>query len=203
MSLEVRELFMVASHRYTADEQMRRLADYWSRLHGGLPAPLTVRVLSPERDFYLDLAGGNRIPKAMEHQARSVEELRAAGVGVHRVLLLHDGSAADAELFEAVLTMLDPQVKLGLLPLSAGDAGMMKREQEQARKLGRPLTVVQLSPPDGPAVVERLRADQYDLIILPMAGVAAGVVPRTLDERTQYVLLHAPCRVFLAAPAVG
>ena len=198
MSLEVQELYMGASHRYTADEQMRLLADYWDRLHGGLPAPLTVRVLSPERDFYLDLAGGNRIPKAMEHQARSVTELRAAGAGVHRVLLLHDGSAADAALFEAALTMLDPQVKLGLLPLSAGDAGVMRREEDQARKLGRPLTVVQLSPPDGPAVVERLRADQYDLIILPMAGAS-----RTMDERTLYVLAHAPCRVFLAAPAVG
>ncbi len=116
-----------------------------------------MRILGPARDVYLDLGGGNRIPKKIEYLARSVAELRAAGVGVHGVLLLHDGSAADAGLFEAVLTMLDPQVKLGLMPLSAGDAGAMRREEEQARKVGRPLTVVQLSTPDGPALVERLR----------------------------------------------
>ena len=44
--------------------------------------------------MYLDLAGGNRIPKISERQARSVAELRAAGVGVDRVLLLHDGTPA-------------------------------------------------------------------------------------------------------------
>ena len=77
-----------------------------------------MRILSRERDVYLDLGGGNRIPKISRTQARSVAELRAAGVGVDRVLLLHDGSPADSDLFQAVLTMLDPQVKLALLPLS-------------------------------------------------------------------------------------
>ena len=157
MELQAQELYVGASHRYRADVQMEHLAFYWIALHGGRPAPLTVRILGPARDVYLDLGGGNRIPKKIEYLARSVAELRAAGVGVHGVLLLHDGSAADAGLFEAVLTMLDPQVKLGLMPLSAGDAGAMRREEEQARKVGRPLTVVQLSTPDGPALVERLR----------------------------------------------
>ena len=55
----------------------------------------------------------------------------------------------------------------------------------------------------GPAVVERLRTDAYDLVIVPM-GEAAGLPLRSLDERTLYVLTHAPCRVFLAAaPVVG
>ena len=49
--------------------------------------PLTVRILSRERDVYLDIAGGNRIPKISERSARSVAELRAAGVGVDRVLI--------------------------------------------------------------------------------------------------------------------
>ena len=62
--------------------------------------------------MYFDLAGGNRIPKIGERQARSVAELRAAGVGVSRVLLVHDGTPESSDLFKAVLTMLDPQVAL-------------------------------------------------------------------------------------------
>ena len=53
-----------------------------------------MRLLSRDRDMYLDLAGGNRIPKISERQARTVAELRAAGVGVDRVLLVHDGTRA-------------------------------------------------------------------------------------------------------------
>ena len=83
---------MGASNKYTADEQLEQIAFYWMNLHDGEPAPLTVRLLSRDRDVYLDLAGGNRIPKISERQARSVAELRAAGVGVDRVLLVHDGT---------------------------------------------------------------------------------------------------------------
>ena len=43
----------------------------------GACEPLTVRILSRNRDVYLDLGGGNRIPKISERQARSVAELRA------------------------------------------------------------------------------------------------------------------------------
>ncbi len=100
---------MGASNKYTADEQLEQIAFYWISLHDGQPAPLTVRILSRDRDMYLDLAGGNRIPKISERKARSVAELRAAGVGVDRVLLLHDGSPASSDLFQAVLTMLDPR----------------------------------------------------------------------------------------------
>src|SRR5262249_51977311 len=90
--LQAHELIMGASNIYTADEQLEQIAFYWISLHGGNPAPLTVRILSRDRDMYLDLAGGNRIPKISERKARSVAELRAAGVGVDRVLLLHDGT---------------------------------------------------------------------------------------------------------------
>src|ERR1700757_4777886 len=86
-------------------------------MHEGNPAPLTVRILSRDRDMYLDLGGGSRVPKISERRARTVAELRAAGVGVDRVLLAHDGSSGNSDLFQAVLTMLDPEVVLGILPL--------------------------------------------------------------------------------------
>ena len=99
--LQVQELIMGASNKYTADEQLEQIAFYWINLHDGKPAPLTVRILSRDRDMYLDLGGGNRIPKISERKARSVAELRAAGVGVDRVLLVHDGSPASSDLFQA------------------------------------------------------------------------------------------------------
>src|SRR5439155_6853776 len=90
--LQAHELIMGGSNKFSADEQMEQIAFYWISLHDGQPAPLTVRIMTRDRDVYLDLGGGNRIPKISERRARSVAELRAAGVGADRVLLAHDGS---------------------------------------------------------------------------------------------------------------
>src|SRR5262249_25610040 len=114
--LGVNELVMGASNKYTADEQLEQIAFLWISLHDGQTAPLTVRVVSRDRDVCLDLGGGNRIPKISEREAGWVAELRAAGVGVDRVLVLHDGSPAGSDLFQAVLTRLDPQVRLAVVP---------------------------------------------------------------------------------------
>src|SRR5207247_8696335 len=134
------ELVMGASNKYSADDQLEQIAFYWITMHGGQPAPLTVRILGRDRDVHLDLGGGSRIPRISERQARSVAELRAAGVGVDRVLMLYDGSPVHSDLFQAVLTMLDPQVKLGLLPVpaagmkSAAAEGLVQRESQRARR---------------------------------------------------------------------
>src|SRR5439155_19022498 len=126
---------------YTVDEQLEQIAFYWINLHDGQTAPLTVRILSRDRDIYLDLGGGNRIPKISELKARSVAELRAAGVGVDRVLLIHDGSPASSDLFQAVLTALDDQVILEMVPLGpaepdAGNGhGVIYHDQERAKQL--------------------------------------------------------------------
>src|SRR5207253_10353329 len=88
---------------------------YWINLNEGQAAPLSVRLLGKDRDVHFDLGGGNRIPKIGERRARSVAELRAAGVGVDRVLLVCQESPDSIDLFEGVLTMLDPGVLLGLV----------------------------------------------------------------------------------------
>src|SRR5216683_2158117 len=106
---------MGASNQHTAHEQLEQITFYWISMHGGQPAPLTVRILGRDRDVHLDLGGGNRIARISERKARSVAELRAAGVGVDRVLLAHYGNSESSDLFEAVLTMLDPQVVLTLV----------------------------------------------------------------------------------------
>src|SRR5262249_14807925 len=146
------------------DEQLEQVAFYWINLHGGQPAPLTVRILSRDRDIYLDLGGGNRIPKISEGRARTVTELRAAGVGVDRVLLVHDGSAATSDLFQDILTLLDPGVVLGVLPVPAEGApangtGTLAHDRHRAEQLGRPVTLLSAKGEAAEEVVRLARED--------------------------------------------
>jgi amino acid transporter len=204
--LRAQEVIMGVSNKYTADEQLEQTGFYWISLHEGTPTPLTVRILSRARDVSLDLAGGSRIPKISERQARSVAELRAAGVGVDRVLLTHDGTAAGSDLFEAVLTMLDPQVTLDLVPLANSEEvpngrGTVEVAQERARQLGRELTVHAVKSQWGQDVVRLARDNQDDLIILPLSAERpAGLGQPWWDEGVQHILDHAHCKVLLAAP---
>jgi amino acid transporter len=204
--LRANELLIGASNKYTADEQLEQVGFYWINLHDGQPTPLTVRVISRDRDVHLDLAGGNRIPKISERKARTVAELRAAGEGVGRVLLLHDGTQAGSDLFRAVLTMLDPQVTLGIAwqeaseQMTNGGPGVIRQDQERARRLGRELSLFPLQDGDGEELVRTAQEGRYELLILPLpAELPVGQSSR-LDARTNYVLEHAPCRVLLAVP---
>jgi amino acid transporter/nucleotide-binding universal stress UspA family protein len=206
--LQAQEVIMGASNKYTADEQMEQIAFYWISLHDGEPPPLTVRILSRDRDMYLDLAGGNRIPKISERRARSVAELRAAGVGVDRVMLVHDGSPGASDLFQAVLTMLDPQVILTLIPMiSKGSEPLnghstIHADRERAEQLGRPLRVVEVDGEPAAAIVDLARREQNDLIILALPPELPASPNPALDERAAYILQHAHCRVFLAAAPI-
>jgi hypothetical protein len=61
------------------------------------------------------------------------------------------------------------------------------------------MTLVDLPKADGPAIVERLRQDQYDLVILPLPEDLPSNLNGALDDRARYILKNAHCRVFLAA----
>jgi hypothetical protein len=167
-----------------------------------------VRVISRERDMYLDLAGGNRIPKISERRARSVRELRAAGVGADRVLLLHDGSPANSDLFQSVLTMLDDNVMLGLAPVVPPGSdplnghGTVHQDEERARQLDRPLVVHQLANATGQEIVELAKKELYDVIVLPLPAESPSDPLGKLDERGKYVVRHAHCRVLLATAPI-
>jgi amino acid transporter len=207
-ALEAHELIVGASNKYTADEQMEQIAFVWISLHAGQTAPLTVRILSRDRDIYLDLAGGNRIPKISERKARTVAELRAAGVGVDRVLLTHDGSPAGSDLFQGVLTMLDPDVSLGLVPLiPAGQEPhdgfpLVQQDRDRATQLGRLVKLFESPEQSGAEIVRLAREGEYDLIILALPQDRPAGADSMLDDRSDYVLRHAHCRVFLAATPV-
>src|SRR4029077_12654732 len=117
-SLGVQELVVGASNKFTAEEHLDQMAFYWISIHGGEPVPLTIRVLSRNWDVHYDVGGGNRIPRISERKARTVAELRAAGVGVRRVVMAHDNTPHSSDLFDAVLTALDPDVTFDLVHVS-------------------------------------------------------------------------------------
>ncbi len=204
-SLGVQELIVGMSNKNTADEQLDQIALYWFNVCAGLPLPLTVRIVSRDREVHLDLAGGNRIPKLSERQARSVAELRAAGVGVRRVLLAHDGTADSRDLFQIVLTMLDPDVTLDLavLPNEGVEPselrGTLEADEHRAKQLGRELGVWVLANPPGPDLVRLGRAGRYDLIIAELPDVGSRAIDSTEQGWLGFVLQHAHCPVFLTA----
>jgi len=134
-----------------------------------------------------------------------VAELRAAGVGVDKVLLIHDGSPENSDLFQAVLTMLDPQVVLTMVSVVPPGSdpyngpSVVHHDEERARHLGRELQVVAAAANDPAAGILSLARDgKYDLLILGVKTDEAADSKPVLD--VQALARCAPCRVFLAMP---
>ena len=203
--LKVQELVMGASNIYSADEQLDSISLYWINLNDGQAAPLSVRLLGKDRDVHFDLGGGNRIPKIGERRARSVAELRAAGVGIDRVLLVPQENLDSNDLFEGVLTMLDPGVQLGLAippPTQVRDGecqDILNLAEERSKQVCRDVSIVSIKGEMGPEVVRLAREGGYDLIVLapPDDPSAGGALP--LAPWMEHVVRNAHCRVFLAS----
>jgi amino acid transporter/nucleotide-binding universal stress UspA family protein len=206
--IKAQEVVVGASNKFSAEEQLDQIAFYWISLHDGRPPGLTVRVLSRDRDVYFDVEGGNRIPKFGERHARNVADLRAAGLGVHKVLLIHDATSMSTDLFFWVLTMLDPKVVLDIVAIpppedsAAQGDGVLQKDQERARSLGREIRVQSLSGNYGSDVVRLARDGHYELIIVPLSQERPFEKGRLCDPEMSYVLSHAHCPVFLAAHPV-
>jgi hypothetical protein len=162
---------------------------------------------------YYDIGGGNRIPRISERKARTVAELRAAGVGVRRVLMAHDNTAHSGDLFESVLTMLDPDVILDFAALPASVPSpaatavpvtvgpRITQDIERADKVGREVRVHPISGDPGPELV-RLAIDfEYDLLVLD--GSVAPGEDETTPPWHDYVQDHAPCALcILSLPTI-
>jgi amino acid transporter/nucleotide-binding universal stress UspA family protein len=207
MDINAQELVLGASNAYMADEQIEQIAFYWIDMHGGNPTPLTVRILSRNRDLYFDLAGGNRIPKIGERKARSVAELRAAGVGVSHVLLLHYGTSTSSDLFAAALTMLDPLVALSvasvpLTPDLASNNDLLQQDLQRAEQLKREVDVCPLPAGDPNQQIAVLTKQlDCDLLILGEIEESISDVPPVLDCKA--VVRNSPCPVCLVTlPAI-
>src|SRR5262249_8859530 len=144
-----------------------------------------------DREIVQDLGGGSRIPTISERQARSLAELRAAGVGVRRVGMLHDGTPAGSDPFRAGLTMLDPDVYLTpAFPQAQGDLPRaLAADVERAERIDRPVATTALDGDPLASAAALARKESADLVIVP--APADGRVPAALRD--------APCPVFLAA----
>jgi amino acid transporter/nucleotide-binding universal stress UspA family protein len=201
------EVMLGASNKYTAEEQLDQIALYWISLNEGHPQGLTVHIVSADRDVSFDLEGGSRIPRAAERQARTVAELRAAGIGVRRVLMAHDSTPSSHDVFEWLLTMLSPEVDLDLVAVTppevstheANGKSAMDRDQQRATQLGRKLKILATEPQTGPDIVRTAREGNYNVIVLPWSEekrISSG--PLEADW-VRYVLQNSPCSVFLAS----
>jgi nucleotide-binding universal stress UspA family protein len=210
--IDAQEVMLGASNKYTAEEQLDQIALYWINLNGGQSKGLTVHIVSADRDVSFDLDGGNRIPRAAERLARSVAELRAAGIGVRRVLLAHDGTSASHDVFEWLLTMLAPDVDLDLVavtplgtqaqPFNGQGESALKRDQHHASQLGRKLNILDVLPQTGPDIVRLAREGNYDVVVLPWSEESRAVAGAVESDWAYYVLQNAPCSVFLASHPV-
>jgi amino acid transporter len=204
--LKVHELVIGASNKFTADEQLDQVSLMWINLNGGNLAPLTIRILSKDRDLHFDLGGGNRIPRHGEAKARSVAELRKAGIGVDRVLVVQHDSRVGLDVFQSVLTTLDPAVELKVLiiPAENGDASAdaVHIIEDQSRQVARKVAVQMLRGANGPEIVQQAKDGGFDLIILPMPDEIDFGKQIALPVWTQQVLQNAPSRVLLVANPV-
>jgi amino acid transporter len=204
--LRVQELVIGASNKFTADEQLDQVALLWINLHEGNTAPLTVRILSKDRDLHFDLGGGNRIPRAGESKARSIAELRKAGVGADRVLLVQEDSRSGLDTFESILTTLDPAVDLKVLVLpperATAGADTLRAIEDQAKQVGRKVAVRALDAPSGTEIVQQAKDGGFDLIVLPLPVEIDRGKHLALPDWIQFVLQNARCRVLLVADPV-
>jgi amino acid transporter len=204
------EVMLGASNKYTAEEQLDQIALYWISLNEGRQQGLTVHIVSADRDVSFDLEGGNRIPKAAERQARSVAELRAAGIGVRKVLMAHDGTPSSHDVFEWMLTMLSPDVDLDLVavtPVGSSEhaenvSGALERDQQRAVQLGRKLKIISPQPQTGPDIVRLAREGCYNVVVLPWSEEKRAHTGPVEADWAYYVLQNAPCSVFLASHPV-
>jgi hypothetical protein len=197
------EVVMGLSNKYTADEQFDQIAFYWLSLHGGVLRPLTVRILSADRDLHLDLDGGNRIPKMSAREARSIADLRAAGHGVDRAFFIHDGTGSSSDFFEEVITMLDKQVRLDVVAFHSGVVhsahDLAGHDVEQARRLGREVGYQTLDSHLGSPVIDLASERQYDAIFMLSEPGESLEDRQPWEDLVRYVTKHAHCVVLAAS----
>lgn len=211
-TLNVQELVVGASNKYTPEEQLDQMSFYWISQQGGEAVPLTIRVLSRNWDVHYDIAGGARIPRISERKARSVAELRAAGVGVSSVLVAHDGTPHSSDLFDTVLTMLDPEVGLSIVHVQALDESeresaitgtSLPADVERARKIGRDIEVHEITGDPAEAISRLARQLEIDLIVLGAPAVWASAERPRLPDWHDTLQDGAPCPVaVLHQPAI-
>ncbi|GAC1475068.1 MAG: hypothetical protein NVSMB9_26730 [Isosphaeraceae bacterium] len=209
-TIGAQEMIMGQSNKFDPSDQLDQVALYWLNMSKAEPLPLTVRVLSKDRDARLDIAGGSQIPKAIEGglvTARTLAELRASWRGVQKLLLAYDGSSLSTDFLDTVLSFLDPSIEVTLIDVSersgAGGEGeaealdVVRRGTERAGELGRKVDSVVARGEPGPLIVKTAQEGRYDAIFMSLRGEYRALDTIVTATNTRYVLQHAPCRVIL------
>jgi nucleotide-binding universal stress UspA family protein len=201
--LQAQEVVLGASNKYTAEEQLDLISLYWLTLHAGELTPLTVRIVGRSRDLSFDIGGGNRIPTITDRRARTVAELRAARVGVNRVLLVHDGSLFGHDLFQSVLTMLDEQVQLTVVHIPSfgtppNGQNLIHQARERVERLHRPVDFLDLDDDPGPKLVRLAAEGGCDLIIYGEPEPPPPDVEAPTVDWTAHLRAATPCRILVA-----
>ena len=135
-------------------------------------------------------------------------ELRAAGIGVRRVLLAHDGTLTSHDVFEWLLTMLSSNVDLDLVAVtpmighSTSGRASLEHDQDHALQLGRKLNILAAEPQTGADIVRLAHEGNYNVVVLPWSEEARSNSLPIESDWAYYVLQNAPCSVFLASHPV-
>jgi hypothetical protein len=77
---------------------------------------------------------------------------------------------------------------------------IIKHDQERAERLERDLQLLEVKANEGAEIVRLAQEHSYGLIVLPLPQEAPSRAIASLDPRARYILDHAHCQVFLAAP---
>ena len=210
-TIGAQELIMGASNRFDPNDQLDQVALYWVNVCKGHAEPLTIRVLSKDRDVRLDIAGGSQIPRPAERtveSARCLAELRTSWRGVERLLLAYDGSALSADFLDTVLSFLDPGITVTLIDVIEPNATtggharelaseIVRQGVERAHELGRNVAYTVVEGDPGAEIVKAATAGRFDAIFMSLRGEYRALDTMVMATNTRYVLQNAPCRVIL------
>lgn len=192
--LKANELIVGASNKFTAEEQLDQMALYWINANAGQMKPLTIRVRSKKWDAHLDIEGGSRIPRVTERTARSVAELRAAGIGVSRVLMVHDGARESSDIFDVVLTVLDPSIHLGValvpheevaVPAEGQWPECLETDRQRAEKIGREVELHAALVDPVRQLNELVAERSYGLVVLPLPSAERAHAAASWSEELE------------------
>jgi amino acid transporter/nucleotide-binding universal stress UspA family protein len=203
--LRVQEVMLTASGLYSVDRAQRWIAATWRALHEGKPTPLTVRLFSQNNEIRLELAGGSAIPRSGDGQPHSAADLRAAGGGIRRALLVCPGGPDGEGVLEVALDAFDPAVSLVVASLAGGHSpasggGGPERFRARAKELGRQVEIHELKGDPGPALVDLAHEGKCDLIVVPSPRESKS--PEGGTSWARHVIEHSRSRVILVVPLV-